>query len=559
MNHVFAQTFTSTWNLTSDGNATTSGTVSASAATISSGINAPSYSSADGISTNGWSNDGASLNNNEYYQYQVTPTAGSKVRVTGITLNHSVSAGNWLGAVYYSMDGFASAGTQLGVNFTSSSTSQTVLNLTGMFSLTIPQGGSFTIRVYAWESDGGGRRFRNRNVVISGNTCALPTITTQPSSITACVNDAVILSVLATNATTYQWKKNNIDLSGETANTLTIANASASNAGTYTVNVGNSCDAIVSGSALLTVNPNITPTFTAIAPICSGGSLSALPTTSNNSIIGTWSPALNNAATTTYTFTPTVGQCATTTTLTITVNSNVTYYSDIDGDGFGGVAVVSCTGQPIGTVTNDIDCDDNAFSATNSCNSIVNLKLFIEGYYLGAGTMQSVLLNKGVGTSATDVESITVELRNATTYSIVASTAAMLQIDGRVSCVYPTAPRGSFYVVIKSKNAVQTWSANPITVGITPVTYDFSTLSAKAYGNNLKEIITGEGIYGLYSGDINQDEFINSSDVTDLNSDIFNSEFGDRPTDLNGDGVVDGSDVTFYYNNAYNSVLSSHP
>src|SRR6185436_13351079 len=39
---------------------------------------------------------------------------------------------------------------------------------------------------------------------------------------------------------------------------------------------------------------------------------------------GTWAPALNNTATTTYTFTPTAGQCATTTTLTITVNPQVT-------------------------------------------------------------------------------------------------------------------------------------------------------------------------------------------------------------------------------------------
>jgi hypothetical protein len=74
----------------------------------------------------------------------------------------------------------------------------------------------------------------------------------------------------------------------------------------------------------ITVNPNVTPTFTAVAPICSGGSLSALPTTSNNGITGTWSPALDNTTTTTYTFTPTAGQCATTTTLTITVNPNVT-------------------------------------------------------------------------------------------------------------------------------------------------------------------------------------------------------------------------------------------
>ena len=72
----------------------------------------------------------------------------------------------------------------------------------------------------------------------------------------------------------------------------------------------------------VTVNPAVTPAFTAVPGICSGAALAALPTTSNNGITGVWTPALNNTATTTYTFTPDAGQCATTTTLTITVNTN---------------------------------------------------------------------------------------------------------------------------------------------------------------------------------------------------------------------------------------------
>ena len=72
------------------------------------------------------------------------------------------------------------------------------------------------------------------------------------------------------------------------------------------------------------INPNVTPTFDAVAAICSGAVLSPLPTTSNNGITGTWSPALNNTATTVYTFTPSAGQCAGTATLTITVNAVIT-------------------------------------------------------------------------------------------------------------------------------------------------------------------------------------------------------------------------------------------
>ncbi len=74
----------------------------------------------------------------------------------------------------------------------------------------------------------------------------------------------------------------------------------------------------------ITVNPGVTPSFTQPAPICSGGTLSALPTTSNNGITGTWAPALNNTATTVYTFTPTAGQCASAVPMTITVDPKVT-------------------------------------------------------------------------------------------------------------------------------------------------------------------------------------------------------------------------------------------
>jgi gliding motility-associated-like protein len=83
----------------------------------------------------------------------------------------------------------------------------------------------------------------------------------------------------------------------------------------------------------VTVTPGTTPTFNAVNPICSGTTLTALPTTSNNGITGTWSPALNNTATTIYTFTPTTGQCASIATLTITVNapSDFTISEDCDG------------------------------------------------------------------------------------------------------------------------------------------------------------------------------------------------------------------------------------
>jgi hypothetical protein len=88
---------------------------------------------------------------------------------------------------------------------------------------------------------------------------------------------------------------------------------------TYTIAATGGCPAVIA-TASVVITSQLVPTFTAVAPICSGGILTALPTISLNGVTGTWSPALNNTTTTIYTFTPSGSQCASATTLTITVN-----------------------------------------------------------------------------------------------------------------------------------------------------------------------------------------------------------------------------------------------
>ena len=91
----------------------------------------------------------------------------------------------------------------------------------------------------------------------------------------------------------------------------------------FTYTVSNTFCTSDTSTVTVNVTPNVTPTFTQVGPICSGATLAALPTTSNNGITGTWSPAVNNLATTPYTFTPAAGQCVTTTTVTMTITVNL--------------------------------------------------------------------------------------------------------------------------------------------------------------------------------------------------------------------------------------------
>jgi hypothetical protein len=134
-------------------------------------------------------------------------------------------------------------------------------------------------------------------------------------------NNSLGTSTLATQ--TYPAPYSSFTITG---NVSDLSSVPATTAGAYNcffnINIDEYCET-ARIPVVATVNPLVTPIFTQVAAICSGATLAALPTTSNNSITGTWSPAINNTATTTYTFTPTTGLCATTATMAITVNPNV--------------------------------------------------------------------------------------------------------------------------------------------------------------------------------------------------------------------------------------------
>ena len=237
-----------------------------------------------------------------------------------------------------------------------------------------------------------------------------------------------------------------------------------------------------------------------------------------------------------------------------------TLYIDADGDGYDAGTAVVCYGATVpagyslttlGTDCNDADATHNL---SNPCSSIVNLKLFVEGYYIGSGAMTSVKFNQDGVSATTDVTDVTVELHDATSYALVATTVATVHTDGTATCTFATAPSGSFYIAVLGSNFIQTWSANPVTVGGSPLSYDFTTSSLQAYGNNMVEVESG--VFAFYSGDINQDLNVDASDYSLWESDANDFAYGVYPTDLNGDGNVDASDYSIWENNANNFIYA---
>ena len=152
------------------------------------------------------------------------------------------------------------------------------------------------------------------------NNCAGPLVVTLISSIDAssclCNGEATVNASGSFPGYSYNWYNSSFVSIGQ--NTVTATNLCA---GSYYCIVSSSINCL--DTLLVTINNTttpITPTFNPIAPICAGGTIN-LPTTSTNGITGSWSPAVDNTQTTTYTFTPTAGQCATTTTLQVSVGA----------------------------------------------------------------------------------------------------------------------------------------------------------------------------------------------------------------------------------------------
>ncbi len=198
-------------------------------------------------------------------------------------------------------------------------------------------------------------------------------------------------------------------------------------------------------------------------------------------------------------------------------------------------------------------------NAIPPCTVPYNLTVFIEGYYLGSGTMQPVLLNAGVaGATVDQTDTISVELRNTADPSIlVSSLNGVLSTSGQATFYFPLATASqSYWLVVKHRSSIETWTAAPVTLSANG-SYDFSQAAASSYGSNIASL--GGGYFGLFSGDMNRDGFVDAFDFDLYNQDNLNFMFGYYNTDLNGDGFVDTFDFDLFNNNNLNFVMAITP
>ncbi|MBK8585804.1 MAG: hypothetical protein IPN88_10395 [Bacteroidetes bacterium] len=70
----------------------------------------------------------------------------------------------------------------------------------------------------------------------------------------------------------------------------------------------------------------------------------------------------------------------------------------------------------------------------------------------------------------------------------------------------------SYYIIVKHRNSLETWSGSAIPFPSTSNSFDFTTLVTQAFGGNQVQVSTGK--WAIRSGDVNQDGAINTSDYS---------------------------------------------
>ena len=165
----------------------------------------------------------------------------------------------------------------------------------------------------------------------------------------------------------------------------------------------------------------------------------------------------------------------------------------------------------------------------------LTLKALIEGFYANSfNDTISVVLSQTIAP-----------------YNKLAPVKGLTSASG-VDFYLPKGGETSYYIVLKHRNSVETWSASTVATASFPLTYDFTSAAGQAYGSNM--ILVG-GKWCIYGGDMSsstpgvQDGLVDGSDLAAVDNDNTNFVTGYVVTDLTGEQIVDGSDLAIVDNN----------
>src|SRR4030095_1365491 len=123
---------------------------------------------------------------------------------------------------------------------------------------------------------------------------------------------------------------------------------------------------------------------------------------------------------------------------------------------------------------------------------------------------------------------------------------------------FHNAGSGTYYLVAKHRNHIETWSkpgGESYSAGSVN-NFSFTSSVNQAFGSN--EILI-DGFDNAYGGDVNQDEVIDLGDIIAIFNASATFDAGYISTDVNGDFVADLSDLVIAFNNSGNFISVIRP
>lgn len=184
-----------------------------------------------------------------------------------------------------------------------------------------------------------------------------------------------------------------------------------------------------------------------------------------------------------------------------------------------------------------------SFSFSSDFLDLTSFRVLIEGFYNG---------------NSMTADTVNVELHSSIyPYSLVDQTKVLLNSSGSGNGKFYNSNNSTpYYIVVKHRNSIETWSSSPQVFINNSLTYDFTTSSNKAFGNNLKLV---NGNWCIYSGDVNQDGVVNFNDVDMVYNNNISGNRGYYTTDITGDNYTDISDLTLVFINKISGITKKRP
>jgi hypothetical protein len=229
-------------------------------------------------------------------------------------------------------------------------------------------------------------------------------------------------------------------------------------------------------------------------------------------------------------------------------NTGNLYMATLDGTNGWLAWVNTTTGATLKIGNFEGDAEITGFAIPYTSDKALNLSsLFVEGLYAGENVIRQTYNCDGLQYQADTADMVTVELHLGDYATIEYTTQAALMIDGSATASIPSGYNGSYYLTIRSRNNLETTSANPVDFSGSIINYAFDVTS-QAYGDNMQTATDGTPV--LYSGDITQDGLVDSDDLAAIGNLAAWAECGYLPEDLTGDGLIDSDDLAICGNNA---------